>query len=131
MKPQVEFIGLSFMLLSLVHLVFPRYFKWADELPKLSLVNKQLMEVHTFFIALMVMLNGLLCFFYAEELISSYLGKAICLGLAVFWSVRAVFQFFVYSPKLWKGKTFETIVHIIFSIYWLYVSSIFWILYLN
>lgn len=40
-------------------------------------------------------------------------------------------QFFGYSPKLWKGKLFETAVHIIFSFLWIYISFVFWKIYFN
>jgi hypothetical protein len=55
------------------------------------------------------------------------LGQRICLGLAVFWTTRLFFQFFGYSSDLWKGKRFESIVHIVFSELWLYLSTVFWL----
>lgn len=119
------------MLLALVHVIFPKYFNWKEELKSLSLVNKQMMIVHTFFIALMVFLIGGLCWTSAEELVDTQLGKRISLGLGVFWSIRLLIQFFGYSSKLWKGKTFETIVHVLFSGLWLYLSVIFWMNYLK
>jgi hypothetical protein len=39
-------------------------------------------------------------------------------------------QFFVYSTKLWKGKAFETMAHILFSLFWTYVSTVFILVYL-
>jgi hypothetical protein len=44
--------------LALVHVVFPKYFNWRKELVEVSLLNKQLMYVHTFFIALTVFFDG-------------------------------------------------------------------------
>ena len=38
-------------------------------------------------------------------------------------------QFFGYSNELWKGKTFETFIHILFIILWTYISTIFWVNY--
>ena len=70
--------------------------------------------------------DGLLCLSSSELLLTTELGHRICSGMAVFWSIRLIFQFFVYSPELWKGKTFETIVHICFSCLWLYISAVFW-----
>jgi hypothetical protein len=69
---------------------------------------------------------GLLCFTSANELTNTALGKRISLGLGIFWTIRLFFQFFVYSPKLWRGKVFETIVHILFSLFWIYLSIVFW-----
>lgn len=127
----LKVIGLLLMVLSLVHVGFYKYFKWKEEQASLSLINKQMMTVHTFFIALTVMLIGLLSYLEADALINTELGKKICLGLGIFWVIRLFFQLFVYSPKLWKGKTFETIVHIVFSGFWLYMSYVYVSIYFN
>lgn len=125
MEIHFKIIGVLLMALALIHIIFPKYFKWKEELKHLSLMNQQMMTVHTFFIALTVFLMGLLCFISTNELIETSLGKTICLGFGIFWTIRMFIQFFVYSTKLWKGKTFETIIHIIFSILWVYLSFVF------
>lgn len=119
------------MSLALMHLIFPKYFNWKEELQSLSLINKQLMIVHTFFIALGVFLMGLLCLTSTTELIETELGKTISFGFGFFWSIRLIIQFWGYSSKLWKGKSFETIIHVVFSGLWMYLSAIFWINYIN
>lgn len=43
----------------------------------------------------------------------------------MFWALRLFTQFFVYSPKLWRGKRFETVVHIAFSMLWTYATGLF------
>ncbi len=131
MEIQIKVIGILLMVLALVHVVFPKYFNWKEELRSLNLVNREIMYVHTFFIALVVFLMGILCFISSNELVSTNFGKTISLGLAIFWTFRLIFQFFVYSSELWKGKLFETIVHIVFSLLWIYLSLIFWMIYLN
>jgi hypothetical protein len=117
------------VLLALIHFIFPRYFKWKEDLTGLTLINRQLMYVHTFFIALVVLLMGSLCLVAPADMISSRLGKYLSLGLFVFWATRLVFQFFVYKTSLWKGKKFETIIHVLFSATWIYLSVVFLILY--
>jgi hypothetical protein len=131
MDLQLQITGVLFIALAFVHLIFPKYFNWEKELQSLSLINRQLMWVHTVFIALMVFLMGLFCITSSHELIETGLGKKIALGLAIFWTVRLLFQFFGYSSQLWKGKAFETTVHIVFSLFWLYVSVLFWTIYLH
>ena len=126
MEIHIQIIGTLLIVLSLIHVIFPSYFNWKNELQHLSLINRQMMTVHTFFIALTVFLIGLLCVTSASELIETSLGKKISLGLAVFWTIRLFTQIFIYSPKLWKGKTFETIVHVLFTIFWAYMSLVFW-----
>jgi hypothetical protein len=126
MHLHLKIIGVLLVALSLVHIIFPRYFNWSKELGLLSLINRQMMTVHTFFIALTIFLIGLLCITSGNELINTDLGKRISLGLAIFWMIRLIIQLFGYSTQLWKGKTFETSVHILFTCLWIYISFIFW-----
>ncbi len=129
MEIHFKIIGILLIALALVHIVFPKYFNWDKELKSLSLINRQMINVHTFFIAFTIFLMGLLCFTSSSELIGTNLGKKISLGLGVFWTLRLFVQFFGYSTKLWKGKKFETFVHIIFSFLWAYLSIIFLVSY--
>ena len=125
METHYEIIGTILIVLALVHVVFPKYFNWDKELKTLSLINRQMMTVHTFFIALVVLLMGLLCLTSSTDLVETKLGKTISLGLGIFWVVRLFVQFFGYSSKLWKSKTFETVIHILFSLLWMYFSIVF------
>ncbi|HMG82105.1 MAG TPA: hypothetical protein VK559_03640 [Ferruginibacter sp.] len=127
MELQLKLIGFLLIALSLLHIIFPKKFDWKNELNNLSLLNKQMMHIHTFFIALIVFLMGLLCLSAAKDLIETGLGKKVAAGLCIFWSTRLFIQFFWYSPKLWKGKKVETIIHILFSCFWAYLSIIFFL----
>lgn len=131
METHLSVIGSILVLLGIVHAIFPRYFKWGQELKHLSLINRQMMQTHTFFIALVVALFGVLCITQAKDMVSTPLGRNIALGLAMFWGLRLIFQLFVYSPKLWRGKVFETLVHIVFTIFWVYMTVVFSIIYLG
>jgi hypothetical protein len=125
MELHLKITGYLLITLALIHFIFPRYFNWGKELSSLSLINKQLMYVHTFFIALVVLLMGVFCISSAEDIIYTKLGRQLSLGLFIFWSTRLVFQFYVYSPKLWRGKLFESTVHVFFSLLWIYFSAVF------
>lgn len=131
MEIHFKIIGILFISLALVHIAFPKYFNWDKELKSLSLINRQMMTVHTFFIALTVFLMGILCLTSSTELIETNLGKKISFGLGIFWTVRLFIQFFGYSTDLWKGKKFETFMHITFSLLWSYISIIFLSTYFN
>lgn len=118
-------IGSLLIVLALSHAVFPRYFNWREELRPLSMINRQMMTIHTFFIALSVFLLGLLCLTSGNELMNTPFGKKISFGMGLFWITRFFIQFFGYSPDLWKGKRFETIIHVLFSLLFGYMSVIF------
>ena len=125
MHLHLKIVGVLLIALALVHIVFPKYFNWDKDLSSLSLINRQMISVHTFFIALTIFLMGLLCLISSNELIETNLGKKISLGLGIFWTLRLFIQFFGYSSKLWKGKAFETSVHVLFIFLWTYLSFIF------
>lgn len=123
---QLNVVGWLLVGLALVHAGFPRYFNWRREFAVVSLLSQQVMYVHTFFVALTVGLLGLLCLTSAPDLVGTALGRRVALGGAVFWSARLLIQFVGYSPTLWRGKRFETTVHIVFALLWTYVSAVFW-----
>jgi hypothetical protein len=129
MELHLKIIGWILVVLAIIHVVFPKRFNWTEELSSLSLINRQVMYVHTFFIALVVLLMGILCLTSAKELIETDLGNKIVLGLGIFWMLRLLIQFFGYSSTLWKGKIFETTIHIVFSFLWIYLSTIFLMIY--
>ncbi len=87
------------------------------------------MYVHTFFIALIIFLVGLLCITSAKELVNTRLGSRIAFGLFLFWAARLYIQFFGYSALLWKGKRLETSIHFLFSFLWVYLSVVFFMVY--
>ena len=125
MEINLQIAGLVQIALALLHGAFPKRFRWKEEFSSVSLLSRQIMYVHTLFVALVVFLMGVLCFTSAPDLVSTSLGKRVCLGLAVFWGVRLVIQFFGYSSELWRGKRLETSIHVIFSILWVYLTATF------
>ncbi|MDB5008930.1 MAG: hypothetical protein JWQ84_1732 [Mucilaginibacter sp.] len=127
MEVNLKVIGVILIMLALVHSIFPKYFDWVNELSNISLINKQIMYVHTFFIALILIFMGLLCLTSANEIIYTKLGSRISLGLGIFWGARLYVQFFGYSTKLWRGKRLESMVHIMLSILWIYLSISFFL----
>lgn len=131
MELHLKIIGYFLTGLSLLHIGFPKYFNWQKELSSLSLVNRQMMQVHAFFIAFVLLLMGLLCITSAKEITETALGKKISLGLGIFWTTRLITQFFIYSTELWKGKKFETFIHVFFSLLWAYFGLVFLIIFFS
>jgi len=125
MAVHLKITGILLMTLAFIHLFFPRYFNWREALRPLNLINRQMMLVHVFFIALTVFMMGVLCLMHTEDLITTGMGKTISLGLGIFWIIRLLIQFFGYSSELWRGKMFETTVHVVFSLLWIYFSAVF------
>jgi hypothetical protein len=125
METQIRIAGGLLLALAGLHGVFPRYFKWTESLKSLSLLDRQVMYIHTFFIAFTVALLGILCISSAPDLVHTVLGKRLCMGIGFFWTVRLFVQFWGYSSQLWRGKKMETRVHIVFSFLWTYLVILF------
>ena len=49
------------------------------------------------------------------------LSRVVLTGFLVFWLSRLAIQLFVYDPAIWRGRRFYTVMHVVFSIFWMYV----------
>lgn len=118
--------GVLLALLVIVHAFVPGRLRWREELPRLSLVNRQIFEVHTLFIVLVLALSSMLLLTSSEALLApSRLSRAMLSGLTVFWGLRMLMQWFYYSPAVWRGNRLNTIVHCTFSGIWVYLTATF------
>jgi hypothetical protein len=106
MELQLKIIGFLLIVLAIAHVIFPKYFDWKSQLSTLSLMNREMMYIHTFFIAFTVLLMGILCITSSPELVMTHLGNKICLGLGIFWGTRFLIQFHVLFSLLWGYLTF-------------------------
>ena len=118
--------GVFLLALFVLNFFVPGRFKWADELPRLSLINRRIFQVHAMFIALILLLSGLLLVALPHELLNpTPLARAVLGGLAIFWGLRLWMQWFMYDRELWLGKRFETTMHILFSGLWVFLAATF------
>jgi len=118
----VKVVGALLLVLGLAHSMFGRYFRWEKELAQLSLLTRQIFLVHCFFIALLVVMIGACSLFCTNELLESgALSRVVLTGFVVFWLFRLGIQFFGYDPAIWRGRRFYTVMHVVFSIFWIYV----------
>jgi hypothetical protein len=112
--------------LVVLNVFVPRRFGWREELARVSLLNRQIFRVHTFFLILTLALFSALLLTSADALLErTRLARAILIGLTLFWGVRMLMQWFYYSPALWRGHRFNTAVHVLFSGLWLYFTAVF------
>lgn len=118
--------GLLQLALAALHLHFPERFRWREELARLSLLNRQIFLVHTLFVCLVLVLFGSLSLFAAPELLQpSRLARLVSGGIAAFWAVRLLVQWFVYDPQLWRGDRLNTIIHVLCSALWTYLTAVY------
>lgn len=122
----LQIVGCLLVLLGLSHALMNRYFGWGKELAGISLLTRQIFYVHTFFIALGVILGGVISLAFAIELLNpTPLSRAILAGMAFFWFCRLLAQFFGYDRAIWRGNPVRTRMHFAFSLLWSYVTAIY------
>ena len=113
---QLRVTGAMIALLVLVNLVVPRRFHWREEMARLSLLNRQIFQVHAVFLVLILaMMSALLLTSADALLVPGRLSRALLTGLVLFWGLRMAMQWWFYSPETWRGNSFNTLMHIVFS----------------
>jgi len=78
--------------LTVFHLGFWRIFRWREELPKLHLVNRGVMQVMNCMLIFVFLSMAVLQVVYAAEFTGTSLGRGLLLFMAGFWIVRAILQ---------------------------------------
>jgi len=121
----LRIVGALMAALVLVHAFIPARLGWREELARLSTINRQIFQVHTMFIVLLLAMFAVLFGAYAEALLEpTPLSRAVLAGLTIFWTLRMLTQWFYYSPDTWRGNRVNTIVHTVASAVWIYVATV-------
>jgi hypothetical protein len=122
----LRIVGLMMVALVVINLFVPKEFHWREEMARLSLLNRQIFQIHSIFLTLVLgMFAALLLAFGRDLLEPTRLARAVLAGLTAFWVLRMLMQWFFYSPEIWRGDRFKTIMHGVFSVAWVYVSAVF------
>lgn len=122
----LRIVGVLMALLVVVNLFVPRRLRWREEMARLSLINRQIFQVHSLFIVLTLALMSTLLLTSGEALLErTRLSRSVLTGLTIFWAVRTVMQWCFYSPDVWRGNRFNTVVHYVFSGTWVYLTTTF------
>lgn len=126
LQTAIQVSGVFLLGLAAAHAVFPRLFRWKDELRGLSLLNRQMFLVHCFFIALLLAALGLLCLLYSEQLLQKTdLSRALLGGMAIFWFLRLIVQIFIYDSSLWRGNSLRTAAHVAFTSFCIFLVVVY------
>lgn len=114
-------MGVIMLLLVAMNLHIPRRFRWKQEMAGLSLVNRQIFQVHAAFICIILALFATMLLGLTNELLQpTRLARGILVGMATFWFCRMICQWFVYDRRIWRGDRVLTAMHVIFSCVWIY-----------
>ena len=118
--------GAGLILLAVLHIPISRHLRWREESERMSLASASVFRVHTFFICVVLALMGLPALVSPQIFLEpSTAGAWLTWSIAAFWALRLFFQFFVYPAELWRGKRFETAMHVWFSLVWASLMVVF------
>lgn len=119
-------IGVFMAGLVVLNTFVPRHLRWREELQRVSLVNRQIFEVHAIFLVLIIGMFAVLLLSSSDALLQpSRLSRLVLGGLTIFWGARMLAQWFYYSPATWRGNPLRTAMHYGFSVVWIYVTVVF------
>lgn len=122
----IKIAGTLLLLLAATHSLFPKIFDWKKELAHLSLLNRQIFLVHTFFIVLVLIGFGALSLFYTDELMAPQrLSRTILGGMAAFWFLRLIVQLFIYDSRLWRNSRARTAAHVLMTVFWSFLVLVY------
>ena len=115
--------GIALALLGLAHGLFGRFLDWGTDLSKLTVLNRQIFLVHTFYIGYFVTALGILDVCFAQTLMRPEpLSRFLLSVMTLTWAVRLVIQLFVWDKAIWRDNFFRSNVHYGLILFWTYVT---------
>ena len=104
--------GIFHFSFAVFHLFFWQLFNWEKDLASLTFVNRAIMQILNLCLTFVFVAVGYISIFYASELLTTKLGKAILTATFLFWFLRAVEQIVFFGVK----ETRSNILTIIFAV---------------
>lgn len=86
--------GVINLLVAILHLSFWKLFNWSSELPKLTVVNSNIMQMLNLFTIVLFAYTTYLLWFKTSQLLASEMGKHFLGMLAALYSARLAMEFY-------------------------------------
>ncbi|MDA0322436.1 MAG: hypothetical protein O2923_06930 [Verrucomicrobia bacterium] len=118
--------GVHFAIAGL-NLGLKRIMNWQDDLRRMPLIIREVMQIHGWFISITLAIFGVLTIRFAPDMAlgSDIVLRWLAFSIATFWGVRTVLQVVGYSSSHWRGKVRETILHIVLLIVFTTVTTVY------
>jgi len=101
------------MAIAALNLFLVRILKWQDDMARMPLLFRQVVQVHLWFISITLAIFAVLTWRFSAEIAAKahpvYQSLAAAIGL--FWAVRTILQILYYNPSHWRGKPGRTCIH--------------------
>jgi len=99
--------------LAVLSLCLPRILNWKADIERMSLLVREVFEIHSWFIALTLVIWAVLTWQFAPEMVQhpTAMSRWLCGAIGIFWGIRCVLQWLHYSPAHWRGIPSRTVMH--------------------
>lgn len=99
--------------LAMLSLCLPRILDWKADINRMSLLVRDVFEIHSWFIALTLVIWGVLTWRFAPEMAHAPtdLSRWLCAAIGLFWGIRAILQWTHYDSSHWRGIPSRTLIH--------------------
>jgi len=84
---------------AIFHIFFWRLFNWKNDLKKLTLANRAIIQIANLRLIYFFFFVAAICFRFPDELFGTPLGRFFLLGVSLFWLGRTVEQFIFLRVK--------------------------------
>ncbi|HEX7047134.1 MAG TPA: hypothetical protein VF275_06155 [Gammaproteobacteria bacterium] len=82
--------GVFHLAFAVFHLGFWKLFKWDEQLPRLGVINRNVMQILNLCLTFVFFAFAWISFVHAEALLGTALGDALLGVIALFWILRAI-----------------------------------------
>ncbi len=121
--------GALLVVLAACHVALPFGLTWPEDPEDKSLLARQLLVVHTYYLGLIYGLLGAACWILADDLALvapvEPTTTALLIGAVVVWGVRLVVEVGVIDPVLWNGRASTKVGHYALIVLWSYLVVVF------
>lgn len=85
--------GIHSLVFALFHSFFWKIFKWEQDLRKITVVNRAIIQIANLQLIYLFFFVTYVCFFHTNDLMNTRLGNILLAGMALFWLGRTIQQF--------------------------------------
>ncbi len=109
----LRIVAVAQLALAVLSLCLPRILKWKPDIDRMSPLVRDVFEIHSWFIALTLVIWGVLTWQFAAEMAytPTPMSRWLCAAIGIFWGIRCVLQWTHYSPSHWRGNPQRTLIH--------------------
>ncbi|MEI6534153.1 MAG: hypothetical protein WCN98_02345 [Verrucomicrobiaceae bacterium] len=109
----LRIVAVAQIALAALSLCLPRIMDWKAEIARMSLLVRDVFEIHSWFISITLVIWGLLTWKFAGEVAHAQteLSRWLCAAIGIFWGIRCVLQWTHYDSSHWRGQPGRTLAH--------------------